>query len=433
MPEGKTTLQRTNLKEKIMPFETPLITNDAVVFGLLSLILVAVFTTASSERPFFKKFYAVVPSLLLCYFLPGVLNSLGVISGAESGLYKVAAQYLLPTSLVLFTLSLDLKEIWKLRKMAGLMFITGTIGIVIGGPLAILIVSSIAPDVFAGRGADAPWRGLSTVAGSWIGGGANQAAMYEVFKPSPQLFSAVIAVDVIVANIWMGIILYGAGINDRLNRFFKAKTIEVDNLRDKIETVRLSTMKMPTLTDQILIVGIGMGVMGISQFFADEISGWIAVNASFLAEFSLTSSFFWLVLIATGFGIALSFTKARNLEGAGASRMGSLFLYFLIATIGMQMDLTSIFRHPGLFLVGIIWVFIHMVLLVIVGRLAKIPFFFLAVGSQANIGGAASAPIVAGAFHTALAPVGVLLAVFGYALGTYGAYITGLLMQWVSP
>lgn len=415
-----------------MPADAPLITNDAVIFGLLSLILLFVFYTAASPKPFFQKFYSVVPSLLLCYFLPGLLNSMGVISGKDSNLYKVAAQYLLPASLILFTLSLDLKEIWKLRKMAGLMFITGTIGVMIGGPIAIFLVSKIAPGVLAGEGADEPWRGLSTVAGSWIGGGANQAAMYEVFKPSPQLFSAVIAVDVIVANIWMGILLYGVGINNKLNRFFKADTTKVDHLRDKIEHIRLSTMKMPTFTDTMIIVALAMGVMGISQFFADEISTWIGANAPYLAEFSLTSSFFWLVLIATTIGIILSFTRARNLEGVGASRIGSVFLYFLVATIGMQMDLTAIFSHSGLFLIGLIWIAVHALLLIVVGKLARIPFFFLAVGSQANIGGAASAPIVAGAFHTALAPVGVLLAVFGYALGTYGAYITGLLMRWIS-
>lgn len=411
---------------------TPLITDDAVVFGLLSLILFVVFFTASSEKPYFKKFYSVVPALLLCYFIPGLMNSLGIISGESSGLYRVASRYLLPASLVLFTLSLDLKEIWKLRKMAGLMFLTGTMGIIIGGPIALFIVSKFVPGILGGEGADETWRGLSTIAGSWIGGGANQAAMFEVFKPSPGLFSAAIAVDVIVANIWMAILLYGTGINDKLNRFFRAKTDEVDHLKAKMEHFRLSTMKMPALGDSMMIIGLSMSVMGISHFFGDAIANWIAVNAPQLDQFSLASSFFWLVLIATMLGILLSFTPARKLEGVGASRMGSVFLYFLVATIGMQMDLKAIFSQPALFAVGIIWVFIHAVLLIIVGRLFRVPFFFLAVGSQANIGGAASAPIVASAFHTALAPVGVLLAVFGYAIGTYGAYITGLLMQWVS-
>jgi uncharacterized membrane protein len=149
----------------------------------------------------------------------------------------------------------------------------------------------------------------------------------------------------------------------------------------------------------------------------------------FLERFSLTSQFFWLIVLATSFGLILSFTKARNYEGAGASRIGSLFIYFLVATIGMKMDISKIFENIGLFAVGGIWMAIHVILLLIVGKLIRAPYFFLAVGSKANIGGAASAPVVAGAFHPSLAPVGVLLAVLGYAFGTYGAWMCGLLMK----
>ncbi|WP_242916252.1 DUF819 family protein [Pontibacter liquoris] len=419
--------------EQQAPEPLPLITNDAVVLGILVIILALIFKTAASERPFFKKFYSVVPSLLLCYLIPSLLNSFGVISGEHSGLYQMASRYLLPASLVLFTISLDLKEIWKLRHKAGLMFITGTVGVVIGGPLAILIVSSFAPGIVGGQGPDAVWRGLSTIAGSWIGGGANQLAMYEVFKPNPNLFSAVIAVDVIVANIWMAVLLYGVGISDKIDRFFKADKSTIIELKEKVEAYRLSIMRIPTLTDMMMIVGIGLGVTGAAHFLADLIAPWIAVHAPYLEQFSLTSGFFWLVVLATTFGMLLSFTRARELEGAGASRIGSLFLYILVATIGMQMDVSAVFSNPGLFLVGLIWIIIHMLLLVLMAKLIKAPFFFLAVGSQANIGGAASAPIVAAAFHPALAPVGVLLAILGYGIGTYGAYICGLLMQQVAP
>ena len=413
--------------------QVPYITNDAVVLGILAVILALIFKTSSSERPFFRKFYSVVPSLLLCYLIPSLLNSFGIISGEYSGLYQMASRYLLPASLVLFTISLDLKEIWKLRHKAGLMFITGSIGIMLGGPLAILIVSSFAPDIVGGQGPDAVWRGLSTIAGSWIGGGANQLAMYEVFQPDPNLFSAVIAVDVIVANIWMAVLLYGAGISERMDRYFKADNTAVNDLKDKVEKYRLSIMRIPSLTDTVLIIGVGLGVTGAAHFLADLIAPWISTHAPYLEQFSLTSAFFWLVVLATTFGILLSFTQARQLEGAGASRIGSLFLYILVATIGMQMDVTAVFSNPGLFLVGFIWISVHMLLLIIVGRLIKAPFFFLAVGSQANVGGAASAPIVAAAFHPALAPVGVLLAIFGYAIGTYAAYISALLMQAVAP
>src|SRR3546814_20228102 len=136
---------------------------------------------------------------------------MNISSGFQSGLYKMASKYLLPASLVLFTLSLDRREIWKLRRKAGLMFITGTVGIIIGGPLAVLLVSVFSPETVGGAGPDAVWRGLSTVAGSWIGGGANQAALYRVFDPSPDLFSALIAVTLLFSNFWLVFFLYGGG------------------------------------------------------------------------------------------------------------------------------------------------------------------------------------------------------------------------------
>ncbi|MFM8361572.1 MAG: DUF819 family protein, partial [Haliscomenobacter sp.] len=144
---------------------------------------------------------------------------------------------------------------------------------------------------------------------------------------------------------------------------------------------------------------------------------------------SIISGFFWMVVLATTVGLLLSLTSARRLEGVGASKIGSIFLYILVATIGMKMDIGQILQNMGLFAVGIVWMLIHVSVLLIVGRLIRAPFFFLAVGSQANIGGAASAPVVASAFSPALAPVGVLLAVLGYALGTYGALISAFLMQ----
>lgn len=408
---------------------TPLLTNDAVVLGFLALILGFVFYTSSRKSGFWSKFYTYVPALLLCYFIPSIFNSLGVIDGEQSNLYFVASRYLLPTSLVLLTLSIDLKEIWKLRHKAGLMFLTGTLGIVIGGPIAILITSTFAPDVVGGQGPDEVWRGLSTIAGSWIGGGANQAAMFEVFKPSGELFSATIAVDVIVANIWMAFLLYGAGMSKRVDGWFKADSSAVDRLREKVENYQLSIAKIPSLTDIMIILAIGLGATAIGHFCADLIAPFIEANFPELAKFSLTSGFFWLIVVATTLGIILSFTKISKYEGAGASKIGSAMLYVLVATIGMKMNVLAIFDNPGLFMVGIIWMLVHVGLLLLVGKLIKAPFFFIAVGSQANVGGAASAPIVAGAFHPSLAPVGVLLAVLGYALGTYGAYLCGLLMQ----
>ena len=413
--------------------QTPLFTNDAIVFGILIGILAFVFTTSKSENPSWKKFYKYIPTLLLCYFIPSVFNSLGIISGEESNLYFVASRYLLPTSLVLLTISIDLPEIKKLGPKAIIMFLTGTVGIILGGPLAILIVSSFAPDVVGGVGPDAVWRGLTTVAGSWIGGGANQAAMKEIFNVGDTLFSSMIAVDVIVANIWMAFLLYGAGINERIDAKFQADNSAITELKEKIEAYRAQILRIPDLTDTLKVMTVGFGVTAIAHLGADNIAPWISESAPWLAKFSLTSKFFWLIVLATTFALGLSFTKARELEGVGASRYGSLFLYILVATIGMKMNILAIFENPGLFIIGLIWIAFHAILLIVVAKLIRAPFFFLAVGSQANIGGAASAPIVASAFHPSLAPVGVLLAVLGYAIGTYAAWICGILMQGISP
>lgn len=458
----------------------PLITNDAVVLGILIIILGLVFSTSHSSSKNWKKFYTFVPALLLCYFIPSLFNSMGVISPqwieiqaflthlkeaghdissidpkslksltafitenqiseeeikpflGSSKLYFVASRYLLPTSLVLLTLSIDLKEVMKLGGKAVAMFFTATLGIIIGGPIAILIVSTFAPDVVGGQGPEEVWRGLATIAGSWIGGGANQAAMFEFFKPSGQLFSATIAVDVIVANVWMAFLLYGAGVSKKVDSFFKADSSAVDRLKEKIEDYQSSISKIPVLTDIMIILAFGLGATAVGHFGADMIAPYIKENFPNLAKFSLTSGFFWLIVISTTIGILLSFTKARKYEGAGASKIGSAMLYILVATIGMKMNILAVFENPGLFMVGFIWITVHVTLLLLVAKLIKAPFFFVAVGSQANIGGAASAPIVAGAFHPTLAPVGVLLAVLGYAIGTFGAQACGLLMQAVS-
>jgi len=407
----------------------PVFTNDAIVFGILMSILGFVFLTSTSKKPLWVKFYKYVPALLLCYFIPSIFNSLGIISGNSSNLYFVASRYLLPTSLALLTISIDLKEIRKLGSKALILFFTGTLGIIIGGPIAILIVLSINPALIAGSDIDSVWRGLSTVAGSWIGGGANQAAMKEVFQVDNEIFSAMVAVDVIVANIWMAFLLYGAGINDKIDNWLQADSSSIDVLKNKIEAYQAQIMKIPNTADTMRVLSIGFGITAVAHFGADLIAPRIFQNAPLLAKFSLTSKFFWLIVISTTLSVFLSFTKARELEGVGASRIGSVFIYILVATIGMKMNILAIFDNPGLFIVGLIWMMIHAGMLISVAKFIKAPFFFMAVGSQANVGGAASAPIVASAFHPSLAPVGVLLAVLGYAMGTYGAWLCGVLMQ----
>ena len=409
-----------------------LITNDAVTLGILMLILAGIFKTSSSTNPKLRRFYSIVPMLLLCYFIPSLLTTFNIVDGEHSQLYFVASRYLLPACLVLLTLSVDLREIVRLGWKPVAMFLSGTFGVIIGGPLAILITSTFAPELVGGAGPDAVWRGMTTIAGSWIGGGANQAAMYEIFGPSDQLYSVMITIDVIVAEVWMAFLLIGIGKQAEINKFFRADSSAVDRLRDKMEHYSLSITRVPSTADLMIILGIGFGATALAHGLADNIAPFIQENAPGLQKFSLTSGFFWLIVIATAIGVGLSFTRLREYEGAGASKIGSIFIFVLVATIGLKMDILAIGKYPGLFMVGAIWMIIHIVILLAVGYLIRAPYFFLAIGSKANIGGAASAPVLAAAFHPALAPVGVLLAVLGYILGTYGAWLSGILMEMVA-
>ncbi len=408
----------------------PLITNDAIAFGLLMITLAGIFATANSSHPFWKKFYTFVPSLLLCYFIPSIYSTLGWIDPSSSQLYYVASRYLLPASLVLLTLSIDLKAVLGLGWKVIAMFLTGTIGIVIGGPLAMLIVGSLDPSILEASSPDNEiWRGLATVAGSWIGGGANQTAMLEVYQPSSSLFSAMVTVDIIMANLWLAFLLYGASMATKIDQWLGSDTSAITHLREQVQDYQDKIKRIPSLSDLMSILAVAFGITAIGHIIGDNLAPWITENAPKLREFSLDSAFFWIVVTATTGGLLVSFTKLRTLEGAGASKVGSLFLYILVMTIGLKMDLMAFFEAPGFFLIGLIWILMHVALLLIVAKLIKAPLFFVAVGSQANVGGAASAPIVASAFHPALAPVGVLLAVLGYALGTYGAYATAEIMR----
>ena len=410
------------------------LTDDTVIFGLLALCLGFVFYTSSLKTKFWRKFYTIVPTVLMCYLLPSVFTSTGLVNEESSNLYYVASRYLLPAALILMTLSIDLKAIANLGSKALIMFLTGTAGIIIGGPMAILLVSIFSPETVGGADFDAVWRGLATIAGSWIGGGANQAAMLEVFQYNPEKFGNMVLVDVVMANVWMAILLLGIGRAKRIDNWLKADTSSIEALKQKVSEYTEKISRIPTLRDFMMLLFFAFLGVSIAHFFGYHFSEFLKNNFEVIRNkekvlSSLGSKFLWMVVFATIVGVSLSFTKAKYYEGAGASKIGGVFIYILVATIGMKMDLSKILENPGLLAVGLIWISIHAGLLILVAKIIKAPYFFLAVGSQANVGGAASAPVVAAEFHSSLTSVGILLAVFGYVVGTAGAYLCALLME----
>lgn len=405
-----------------------MITNDASILGILVVIIAIIFHTSQSKSTFWQKFYNYIPDLVLCYFLPSLFNTFKIISLENSKLYFVVMQFCLPAALVLFTMSVDFKEVRRLGKSALIMFFASAFSIMLGGPIAVLVIKMIAPAIIE---ADT-WKGLATLAGTWIGGGANQLALKEVFKPSDNLYSAILAVDTLVAYTWMAALLYGASITKKINTWLNADDTMIEQVKQQMETYKQQNQKITSIQDLVNMLAIGFGITGLAHFFADKITVFIQQHLPILKSYGLDTPFFWIMVIAATGGILLSFTKFRKLEGAGSTKLATVFIYLMAVTIGLKMNIMAIFDSSGLILVGIVWMFFHILIMLLVAKLTKSPFFFVAVGSQACVGGPVSAPIVAAAFNPALAPVGVLLAILGYAFGTYLGYICGLMMQWAS-
>jgi uncharacterized membrane protein len=404
----------------------PLIQNDIVVFGLIAATLGAVFWTASRQTGLWKRFYTFVPALLLCYMIPGVYNTVGLIDGQNTSLYNpVARDILLPAALVLLTLTIDLKGVLRLGPKLLIMYLGASITVMIGAFFAFWLVGAIHPETVAGD----TWAGMATLAGSWIGGGANMVAMKEVFAVDETTFGQFVVVDVGVGYVWMAILIFLAGRAEKIDARSGADTRAIEDLKQRLASYQQQHERVATLPDLMVILGIAFGAVGLAHAVAGPASAWFGANVSWSRQVSLHEPFVWVVVLSTLIGLGLSFTRARTLDGAGASKIGALLLYILIACIGMQMDIKALADRPWLFALGLIWISVHIVLLWLLGKALRVPFFYFAMGSQSNIGGPASAPVVATVFHPSLAPVGALLGALGYATGTVLAYIVGVVLR----
>jgi len=385
------------------------------VLTVLLLVLAGLFLLQQNSVG--RKIFSVVPLLVFCYFVPALLSNLGVVP-AESELYVFIRRVLLPASLVLLVLSTDIPAVVSLGRDAVVLFLAGTASIAFGGPLAFLALGWMFPE----EALDQAWRGLAALAGSWIGGGANFVAVGESTGATAATMSLMVVVDVAVANVWTAVLLFFAGRERVMDERIGADRTRIDEVRGRVEKYQAEVARPVNLADMLLILAIGLGVTGIVT--------WVA---RYLPDIgTIINGFTWTVCLVTAVGVALSFTRLRRLEGAGASTVGSVFLYLLVATIGASAQFSHVADNLPLLAVGALWMLFHAAAMLLMRRLLRAPVFFLAVGSQANVGGAASAPVVAAAFHPALAPVGVLLAVLGYVLGTYAGILDALVLQQIA-
>ena len=379
---------------------TALITDPTHIGALLAGVLAAVF--ALSRVPALSRLFGVLPPVIWVYFVPMLLTTAGV-TPTSSSAYDLFKAVLLPMALFLLMLTIDLKAIASLGRLALIMLLVGTLGIVLGAPISFLAVGQFIGDAEA-------WKALAALSGSWIGGTANMVAIQESVGLGD--LGPIIVVDTVVGYGWMGILLFLAGYQKRFNAWVGADTSAMDRVDATLKA--LDTTRRPvTIETGAIIIGLGIAAAVLAR----------AIGAALpaLGDPTIISSGTWAVLVAVTAGLALSFTPMRRLEADGASRIGYVALYLLLTGIGAQGDLGAILDAPLYLLTGVVWLAVHIAILFGAAKLLKAPLFFVATGSMANVGGAASAPIVAGVYHPAMAPVGLLMAVAGYVLGIYAA------------
>lgn len=366
-----------------------------------------------SSRPSCQKYFKVIPPVFWIYFLPMLASTFGVID-PKNPVFARISSVLLPAALVLLLLSSDIKAIAKLERPALIMMFAGSLGIMVATPLAFFLAKQwIGPSM---------WSGFGALSGSWIGGSANMVAVKEALGTPDDVFAPMVVVDTVVPYVWMGFLVIAAGFATAYDRWNGSKREVLNNLNERMKDAAGGIKERFDLRYKALIV-------------LTAVAG--AVASAWLAKFlpvakQAISTYAWTIIVASVLGVVLSLTPVRRLESHGASKFGYVILYFVLTSIGARASFSHIGPTAVLVLTGFLIVGIHALFLIAVGRMIRAPMFLLAVASQANVGGVASAPVVAAIYEPGLASVGLLLAILGNITGTYLGFITGQLCHWVS-
>lgn len=378
-----------------------LITDPTAVAGTLTAIIAGLFWLSGVAR--LRRFFEIIPVVLLAYFLPTIATAVQLIP-PQSPAYDWITRYMLTLALFLLMVTVDLRSVVRLGPMALVMMLAGSAGIIVGAPIVLILFGpALPPDA---------WKGIAALSGSWIGGSANLVAVAESVETPDALLGPMIIVDTVVGYGWMAILLFLSSWQGRFDRWNRARTGALEDANRHLAELDSHRLPLDLRSTALIILG---------GFAAATLCVAIGQRLPELGDPKIISHTTWTVLLVVTGGLLLSFSPMRRLEERGGSRVGYAALYLMMAGVGAQADLRAVLQAPVFLLAGVVWIGIHAGTLLVVARLIRAPLFFVATGSMANVGGTASAPVVAAMYHPAMAPVGLLMAVLGYVIGTYAA------------
>jgi len=382
------------------------------MYCVVVLLLIEAVVLTLAQRPIGKKLFAYLPSMFWIYFLPMLVTTAGLLPPANPA-YVWIGKWLLPAALVLLLLSADIRGILRLGPMALRVMAAATCGIMIGAIGASLLFRSWLPEE--------AWKAIGAISGSWIGGSANMLAVGKAVEIPESLLGVVTIVDTLLSYTWMGMLIAVSVWQDWFDRRNQSHTVLIQELTQRAGKASLSGKRGLTVGSLVWMGLIAMAGAGVAVW----LSGKVPPIKNVL------NSGAYAVLLATVFGVLLSFTPARKLESCGSNTVGFALLYLVLASIGAKTHLGLVRSGPVFLGGGATMLILHGICLFIAARLFRAPMALVATASQANIGGPASAPVVAGIYHPELAPVGLLLAVAGNILGTFLGIMVSQICRWV--
>lgn len=363
--------------------------------------------------PAFEKLYHYLPSAFWCYFIPMLLATFGLLP-EKSPVYGFLTTYVLSACLLLLLLNINLPAIVRLGPTALTAMAVGAFGIGAGAMVAYAIFARWLPPE--------TWKGVGALSASWIGGSANMLAVKEAIKTPESVFAPMVIVDTVITYSWMGFLVAISSEQEAWDRWVKADRSTLEDVVERLKGFMQAGAKAASPWHATWLLAVGIGV------------GWVCLRlGALLPQTASLTTAGWAFLIVTALGILLSLTPAARLERYGASRWGYFCLYLLLAAMGSGARLQYILKAPLLIIMAYVWVLFHAALLGIYGYLCRVPMFFLVTSSQANIGGTASTPIVAGVYQPQLAPLGLLLAISGNVIGTYAGILIAQACHWIHP
>lgn len=369
-------------------------------------------TVVYTEKKTQHKLFEYLPAIVIIYFLVMLLSTFGVWQKSDSvnATYKIVKSNLLPAMIFLMLLSADMREIFKLDKKMILTFLLASVSIALGfiGTFA-LFHNYFTPDA---------WKAFAALSGSWMGGTANMVAIQGALNLPDSAMGYTLLIDSIDYAIWVMILLALVPFAKKFNLWSKADTSIIDDVGKKL-AAKESKKEPIEFASLFLLLGSALLVSALAQYGASSFP-----TTSFLTTTT------WVVIIATLLGILFAMTPLAKISGG--SELANIMLYLIVALIASRANFTELTQAPLYIFAGFVIIAIHVSIMVIFAKFFKLDLFSLGVASLANIGGVASAPILASAYSKALIPIGVLMAMMGYIVGTFAGLMVGKVLETIS-